>query len=174
LSTGREIGGTNFAANSHGPASPAIDFREEKYMHVQSIISTHPDVRGNVNESLLRCIEACFDCGQSCVACADACLAEDMVMDLRQCIRLDLDCADVCFAVGKLASRRTGSNEACLKGMIEACAIVAASAPLNVSGMRPCTSIAASLRRPAGNARRPAATPPAASPRRRTEVTNSP
>lgn len=43
---------------------------------------------------------------------------------IPRCIRLDLDCADVCFAVGKLASRRTGSNEACLKGMIEACAIV--------------------------------------------------
>ena len=70
-------------------------------MHVQSIISTHPNFRVNVKERLLRCIEACFDCGQSCVACADACLAEDMVTDLRQCIRLNLDCADVCFAAGK-------------------------------------------------------------------------
>jgi len=93
-------------------------------MHVQSMISTHPDVRGNVNEALVRCIEACFDCGQSCVACADACLAEDMVADLRQCIRLNLDCADVCVATGKLSSRRTGSNEAALIGMLEACATV--------------------------------------------------
>lgn len=30
-------------------------------MHVQDMISTHPEVRGSVNPSLLRCIEACDD-----------------------------------------------------------------------------------------------------------------
>ena len=92
-------------------------------MRVQSMISTHPDVRGDVNESLVRCIEACYDCGQTCVSCADACLAEETVAKLRQCIRLDLDCADACLATGNLASRRAGSNEAVLKSMIETCAL---------------------------------------------------
>ena len=45
-----------------------------------------------------------------------------MVQQLRQCIRLDLDCADVCLATGALASRRTGSNQQVLRQMLEVCA----------------------------------------------------
>jgi hypothetical protein len=45
-----------------------------------------------------------------------------MVKELLQCIRLNQDCADVCIATGALASRRTGTNEALLKRMIETCA----------------------------------------------------
>ena len=91
-------------------------------MHVQEMIATHPHVRGNINEALIRCIEACYDCAQTCTVCADACLGEDMVKDLIQCIRLNLDCADVCAATGQIASRRTGTNELTIKSMIETCA----------------------------------------------------
>jgi len=93
-------------------------------MHAQAMISTHPDVRGSgsTNDVLVRAIEACFDCAQACASCADACLAEPMVEQLRQCIRLDLDCADICIATGMAGSRRTGSNEAVLKALIETCA----------------------------------------------------
>jgi len=90
-------------------------------MHVQEMISTHPSVRGHVNDALIRCIEACYDCAQACTVCADACLAEDDVKDLLQCIRLDLDCADVCAATGQVASRRAGTNEVIIKRMIETC-----------------------------------------------------
>lgn len=92
-------------------------------MHAQQMISTHPHVQGNTNDVLIRCIEACFDCEQSCIACADACLAESMVQQLTQCIRLNQDCSDVCRATGSLATRRTGSNETTLRIMLEACAI---------------------------------------------------
>lgn len=91
-------------------------------MHTQSMISAHPQVRGNVNSTLIRCIEACYDCAQACTACADACLGEDSVKDLTQCIRLNLDCGDVCVATGALASRRTGSDESILKSMLDVCA----------------------------------------------------
>lgn len=91
-------------------------------MHAQQIISTHPHVRGNTNDALIRCIEECYDCAQTCTACADACLAEDRVKDLTQCIRMCLDCTDVCAATGSLASRRTGSDEILLKTVIDACA----------------------------------------------------
>jgi hypothetical protein len=91
-------------------------------MHVHSMISTHPHVQGNTNEALIRAIEECYDCAQVCTSCADACLGEDMVAQLTQCIRTDLDCADVCAATGAVASRRTGSNETVIKMMLEACA----------------------------------------------------
>jgi hypothetical protein len=86
------------------------------------MISTHPEVHGAASDALLACIEACYACAQTCTACADACLGENMVADLRQCIRLDLDCADICAATGAMASRRTGSNAGVLHAVIEACA----------------------------------------------------
>jgi hypothetical protein len=91
-------------------------------MHTQSIISAHPQVRGKINATLIRRIDACYDCAQACTACADACLAEEMVKELTQRIRLNLDCADVCIATGALASRRTGGNETTLKSMLDVCA----------------------------------------------------
>ncbi|PPD46126.1 MAG: four-helix bundle copper-binding protein [Methylocystis sp.] len=92
-------------------------------MHAEQIISTHPQVQGNVNHALAQCIEECFDCAQSCASCADACLGEQMVRNLTQCIRLNLDCADICVAAGFIATRRTGSNEALIRTALEGCAM---------------------------------------------------
>ena len=64
-------------------------------MHALSIIGTHPDTDGSVSGDLVRCIEECFNCAQICISCADACSGEHDPKALRQCIRLDLDCADV-------------------------------------------------------------------------------
>jgi hypothetical protein len=91
-------------------------------MHAREMIASHPDVKGNVNEALVRCIEECYGCAQSCTSCADACLAEKQVAQLTQCIRLDLDCADICSAAGAIASRRTGANEETIRRTLEACA----------------------------------------------------
>jgi hypothetical protein len=93
----------------------------EACMHAQEMIRTHPDVHGNTNDMLIRCIEECYDCAQACTSCADACLSEDMVKDLRQCIRLNLDCADLCAVTGAVATRRTGSNEDVIRRLLQAC-----------------------------------------------------
>lgn len=42
--------------------------------------------------------------------------------ELRQCIRLNEDCADICLATGQAAIRRTGRNAQVLQGLVEACA----------------------------------------------------
>ena len=91
-------------------------------MHAHEMIATHPQVRGDTNDVLIDCIEACLDCAQTCASCADACLAEPNVAELTQCIRLNLDCSDICAATGIVASRRTGSNEAVIRQLIETCA----------------------------------------------------
>lgn len=91
-------------------------------MYAMEMIRTHPGVKGRTNEALIRCIEACYDCAQACTSCADACLGEDLVKDLRQCIRLNLDCADICAITGSVATRRTGSNEEVIRRMLDACA----------------------------------------------------
>lgn len=91
-------------------------------MHARRAVGAHPHVRGNINNALIRCIEECYSCAQACTSCADACLGEPMVDQLTQCIRLNLDCADVCSATGSVATRRTGSNEEVIRRMLAACA----------------------------------------------------
>jgi hypothetical protein len=92
-------------------------------MQAKEMIATHPDVKGHVNPALIAAIEASYACAQACTSCADACLAEEMVAQLRQCIRYNLDCADVCAITGTLGSRRTGSNEDVIRRMLDACIV---------------------------------------------------
>ncbi|MGB3487079.1 MAG: four-helix bundle copper-binding protein [Xanthobacteraceae bacterium] len=90
-------------------------------MQAQQMISTHPDVHGRPNDALIRCIEECYSCAQTCTSCADACLAESKVRDLTQCIRMNLDCADICNITGRIATRRTGSDEEIIRRVLDAC-----------------------------------------------------
>jgi hypothetical protein len=94
----------------------------EEPMQIQQMIGTHPQVRGQTNAALIDCIEECYSCAQTCTSCADACLAEDMVRELRQCIRLNLDCADICNITGRIATRCTGFDEEMVRRMLHTCA----------------------------------------------------
>jgi hypothetical protein len=91
-------------------------------LQAREMIRTHPHVQGSTNDTLIKCIEECYACAQTCTACADACLGEEQVAELTQCIRLNLDCADVCAAAGSVATRRTGSNEQTIASILETCA----------------------------------------------------
>ncbi len=91
-------------------------------MSIRKMISLHPDVAGHLNQTLADAAHHLMYCARMCVSCADASGAEKE--DMRQCIRSCLDCADICEAAGKLAVRRTGSNEAILKETLEHCARV--------------------------------------------------
>lgn len=93
-------------------------------MQVEQMMSTHPQSPRNANDALRRCIEECYSCAQTCTACADACLAEPGVADLRQCIRLNLDCADLCATIGRIVTRGTGLNEPLLAEVINLCALI--------------------------------------------------
>jgi hypothetical protein len=66
---------------------------------------------------LERAIEACLAAAQASAACADACIAE-ADKTLQQCLRLSLDCADVCGAAARVATRRTGANAPVVIGLL--------------------------------------------------------
>jgi len=91
-------------------------------MHAQQMIRTHPHMRGQTNDALIRCIEECYSCAQTCTSCADACLGEENVKSFTQCIRLNLDCADVCNIAGRIATRLTGSDGELIRSVIDTCA----------------------------------------------------
>ncbi|RSV14881.1 four-helix bundle copper-binding protein [Sphingomonas sp. ABOLF] len=88
-------------------------------MSIHKMIAAHPDVAGNLNEDLATAVRHAMFCSVICTSCADACSGEEM--DMRQCIRTCMDCADICEATMKVATRRTGSNEAVLRAMLETC-----------------------------------------------------
>ena len=91
-------------------------------MTATDMIKAHPNPSDALDPELLaEAIEATLACSQTCTACADACLAEEMVANLRDCIRTDLDCADICAATGTVLTRLTGSNTATVRALLEAC-----------------------------------------------------
>jgi hypothetical protein len=76
----------------------------------------------NVDAQLLaRCIEACSACSLACTHCADDCLSEAGVQQLVRCVRLNLDCADICAATGRVASRQTEYDANVTAAILEAC-----------------------------------------------------
>jgi hypothetical protein len=91
-------------------------------MQAREMLSSHPTGTDLDESALAGCIEACFECAQTCTACADACLEESGgELDLRHCIRTDLDCADICETTGKVLSRQTEPSWDLLKAQVGAC-----------------------------------------------------
>jgi len=89
--------------------------------HAQAMLSTHPrPIQMNMTV-LLDCLAACHDCAQTCTSCADACLGEKTVQNLVRCIRLNLDCADICETTGRLLSRHTETHGPLLRRQLELC-----------------------------------------------------
>ena len=93
-------------------------------MHAREMISTHPHVRGNTNDALIRCIEECYDCAQTCISCADACLGEKNLDALRRCIRLDNDCSDICLVTGAVLTRQQQPELELIRRQVETCALI--------------------------------------------------
>jgi hypothetical protein len=91
-------------------------------MTVREMIKTHPRPTSIDRDALLRCIDECFECAATCTSCADGCLGEEDVVEFVRCIRLNLDCADVCDATGRIATRQTALDVGVLRAAIQACA----------------------------------------------------
>lgn len=82
----------------------------------------------NVDASLLAAaIEAITDCAQACAADTDADLGEQNVSEMVQCIRLCLDCADVCTAAAGVTSRPAEYDASVIRPLLEACVAICRS-----------------------------------------------
>jgi Domain of Unknown Function (DUF326) len=90
---------------------------------VREIIERHPRPVSLDRDLLFLCIDECFDCSATCTACADACLGEPDVAELVRCIRLNLDCADVCDGVGRVLTRQTEPDTGVVRAALEACVL---------------------------------------------------
>src|SRR3712207_5947068 len=88
--------------------------------HTRGMLDTHPGNATMDTDTLVECIEACFDCAQTCTSCADACLGEEMVEHMRRCVTMCLNCSDVCAATGRVLSRQTEFEPAMARADLQA------------------------------------------------------
>jgi len=65
-----------------------------------------------------KCIEACYLCAAACDNCAASCLEEQNLEMMRECIKLDMQCASVC----RLAAQFMTLNSASAKELCRLCA----------------------------------------------------
>lgn len=66
-------------------------------------------------------IKLCNECAVTCGHCAVSCLNEKDVEMMRQCIRLDLDCATFCRVAAELMSRDSDHADKFLALCAEVC-----------------------------------------------------
>jgi hypothetical protein len=72
-------------------------------------------------------IEALGDCAQACTADADANLGEHNVAEMVKCIRLCLNCADICAASAAVLSRAGAAETGVIEPLLVACAAICKS-----------------------------------------------
>ncbi len=65
-----------------------------------------------------QCCNDCDTCQQACLACAIACLDET---GRKECIRLCLDCADICDVCAKISARKGPMADALKALCADAC-----------------------------------------------------
>lgn len=90
-----------------------------------AVLADHPE--DPPDSLILKAAQAAIECAAVCSACADACLGEGDLEDLRSCIRLNLDCADICHATARVLGRRTASELSVAGALLNACAEVCQS-----------------------------------------------
>jgi hypothetical protein len=93
-----------------------------------TMLQSHPDPLADLEPDLrARALERLMQCATVCTSCADACMAEGEVGGLRRCVRLDLDCADLCRTTATILARQSETDPSVLRATIQACLIACRS-----------------------------------------------
>ena len=92
--------------------------------YARQMLDTYP---GTVNVDagvLAAAIDALSDCAQACIADVDADLSEQNLAEMVTCIRLCLDCADICTTTLGVTSRQADYDANITKPLLQACAAI--------------------------------------------------
>jgi hypothetical protein len=90
--------------------------------YARQMLGTCP-VGFNVDaDQLAATIDALSDCAQTCMADIGCDLSERNVAEMVGCVRLCLDCADVCIATGGVISRQADYDADVVAPLLQACA----------------------------------------------------
>ena len=95
-------------------------------------------------------MDALYNCAGECNHCATACLDEQDVKMLARCIKLDIDCADICLLSASNVARDSEHAHHLLKECAEICEACAEECEKHAKhGMEHCRVCAEACRRSA-------------------------
>jgi hypothetical protein len=89
---------------------------------LRTIFSAHPNPASDAGDEAFALATAASECSLVCTTCADACLEESDPSEVRKCIRLNQDCADIAAVTARLISRPGEQDKAVLRAQIVTCA----------------------------------------------------
>ena len=95
--------------------------------YARQLLNTYPRTFNVDADVLATAIDALSDCAQACNADNAADLGEQNVTEMIRCIRLCLDCADVCTAAAGVTSRPAGYDADVIKPLLQACVAICKS-----------------------------------------------
>jgi hypothetical protein len=95
--------------------------------YARQLLDTYPGTVSADAGLLAATIDALSDCAQACRADADDDLREQNLAEMVTCIRLCLDCADVCTAAVGVVSRQTAYDASVTRPLLAACVAVCRS-----------------------------------------------
>jgi hypothetical protein len=89
---------------------------------IRRMFQTHPAPASDAGDEAFALVQAAAECTFTCTTCADACLEEDDPAAMRSCIRMNLDCAEICSVTARLIARPGPQDQNVLRTQLEACA----------------------------------------------------
>jgi len=95
--------------------------------YARQLLDTYP---GTVNADagvLAAAIDSLSDCAQACIADTEADLSEQNLAEMVKCIRLCLDCTDVCTATMGVVSRQAEYDVNVTRPLLQACVAICKS-----------------------------------------------
>ena len=92
--------------------------------YARQLLDTYPSSFSVDADVLGAAIDAFSACAQACIADVDADLGEHHLTEMVGCIRLCLDCADVCTATVAVMSRTANYDANVARPLLEACAAI--------------------------------------------------
>jgi Domain of Unknown Function (DUF326) len=95
--------------------------------YARQLLATYPGGTGVDADVLAAAIDALSGCTQACVADVDADLSEQNLAEMVTCIRLCLDCADVCTATLGVTSRQASYDADVARPLLQACVAICKS-----------------------------------------------
>ena len=106
----------------------AVSPAEEGAMsYARQMLDSHPRTFNLDAGVLAATIDALTDCTQACTADVDADLGEQDLAEMVKCIRLCLDCVDVCTATAGVVSRLAEYDANVTRPLLEACVAICKS-----------------------------------------------
>ena len=93
----------------------------------RQMLDTYPRTSGLDADVLAAAIDALTDCVQACTADVDADLSEQDLAEMVACIRLCLNCVDVCTGTAGVVSRQAEYDAAVARPLLEACVAICRS-----------------------------------------------